>query len=159
MSRLSGGFFRAWLLPCRQLALTARLLFYLTRHSPHSSAIYVTEIPFIVCALRRILGTPEDPTPGPQVTRLDSAGAAELASRHLRPHPGRNVTARRFEHRADVSAHRRQQGRGFTGICAGWTLGTKRCYCGRRSKRSLCSTRADTAIGERRPSCVAGECS
>jgi hypothetical protein len=38
--------------------------------------------------------------------RLDAARAAGLASRHLRPHPGRNVAARRFRYRADVPARR-----------------------------------------------------
>jgi len=35
-------------------------------------------------------------------SRRDASGTAQLARRHLRPHPGRDVEARRIEHRADV---------------------------------------------------------
>ena len=43
-------------------------------------------------------------SPGPCTTsRRDVSGAAQLARRHLRPHPGRDVEARRIEDRADVS--------------------------------------------------------
>ena len=37
-----------------------------------------------------------------QKSRFNAAGGTALESRHLRPHPGRNVTARRIEYRADV---------------------------------------------------------
>ncbi len=35
-------------------------------------------------------------------SRRDASGAAQLARRHLRPHPGRDVEARLIEYRADV---------------------------------------------------------
>ncbi|MEO6308977.1 MAG: transposase [Nitrospiraceae bacterium] len=37
-------------------------------------------------------------------SRRDVSGTAQLARRHLRPHPGRDVEARRIEYRADVCA-------------------------------------------------------
>jgi hypothetical protein len=42
-------------------------------------------------------------------SRPDVAGAAGLASWHLRPHPGRDVAARRSGHRADVLSCGRKQ--------------------------------------------------